>query len=212
MNKPKNRNLLEADRKKTLDELRGEMDYIRRKTESREWDDPDGVWGAVMGAFSDSAAACLDSYYRQIDPAVPKSRRADSLRVFGDALLGELGGLWAEYSHLIPKNANWGWSLLEGDIQQHMKRACEAFGGEAPQQFIPRYPAFAGNLKRLIKERGYSWDQLVNRLETAKIGVKRDSIIDYRCGRTIPHPDNRTAIAEILSVTVDELLGEPRVG
>ena len=61
---------------------------------------------------------------------------------------------------------------------------------------------FSGNLKNLRKQKGYSQEELA-----AKLHVVRQTISKWEKGLSVPDADTLIRLAEIMEVSVSELLG-----
>ena len=60
------------------------------------------------------------------------------------------------------------------------------------------------NLQRMRKEKGMSQKELADAL-----GVTQGTVSAWESGRWDPTVENLRAVAKVLGVTVDELIGEP---
>ena len=60
------------------------------------------------------------------------------------------------------------------------------------------------NLQRIRKEKGLSQKELADAL-----GVTQGTVSAWESGRWDPTVENLRAVAKVLGVTVDELIGEP---
>jgi transcriptional regulator with XRE-family HTH domain len=60
------------------------------------------------------------------------------------------------------------------------------------------------NLQRIRKEKGMSQKELADAL-----GVTQGTVSAWESGRWDPTVENLRAVAKVLGVTVDELIGEP---
>ena len=62
---------------------------------------------------------------------------------------------------------------------------------------------FSDNLKRIRKEKGFSQEQLA-----VKLNVVRQTVSKWEKGFSVPDADLLMKLAEVLDVTVDDLLGK----
>ena len=62
---------------------------------------------------------------------------------------------------------------------------------------------FSDNLKRIRKEKGFSQEQLA-----VKLNVVRQTVSKWEKGLSVPDADLLMKLAEVLDVTVDDLLGK----
>ena len=62
---------------------------------------------------------------------------------------------------------------------------------------------FSDNLKRIRKEKGFSQEQLA-----VKLNIVRQTVSKWEKGLSVPDADLLMKLAEVLDVTVDDLLGK----